>query len=82
MVLLYIILIALGVFLLILAGYAVIVLVAFLAQAYQLATGKTTFAELAEKGRDVKARQPKKPRRGAFHFLSYPSPLNNWGLWN
>ncbi|MBR6354716.1 MAG: hypothetical protein IKS01_02920 [Paludibacteraceae bacterium] len=23
-----------------------------------------------------------KQRSGLFHFLSYPSPLNNWGLWH
>ena len=31
-----------------------------------------------------KIKEPKKQvkrRRGLFHFLSYPSPLNRWGLW-
>lgn len=28
-----------------------------------------------------KPKKQTKRRRGLLHFLSYPSPLNRWGLW-
>lgn len=52
---------------------------------YRLATGKISKDEqariLASARRERAERKAKSRSRGLLHFLSYPSPLNNWGLW-
>jgi len=81
MILLYIIIIALGLVALYFAGMFVLVIVAFALQSYQLATGKITREQLDAKIKAAKEQRSHK-KGSTLHYLSYPSPLNNWGLWN
>lgn len=38
--------------------------------------------EVAKRYKRIKnLKKQAKHRGGSLHFLSYPSPLNNWGLW-
>ena len=61
-----------------------------LANVILLATGKMTREQLKEnaekfqKENQVKNQvsSKKKNKKGSFHFLGLPSPLNNWGLWH
>ncbi len=52
---------------------------------YKWATGKITKEDrkrmLEQHAREKTAKKAKK-NSGSLHFLSYPSPLNNWGLWH
>lgn len=85
MILLYIILTALALVALYFVGVAVVYIVGFLVVGVKLAVGKTTIAELNEKAEIAtlaKADNKKTKNKGDFSFLSYPSPLNNFGLWN
>lgn len=53
---------------------------------YRLATGKISKEEqerILEADRRMKGNKRRKSKRGnPFHFMSYPSPLNHWGLWH
>lgn len=70
----------------------VFVVAVFLHTIYELATGKVSKEEQERriaiydryKEQDKLKRLQKKQakrRGGLLHFLSYPSPLNRWGLW-
>jgi len=48
---------------------------------YRLATGKISKDEQTRIIASVKKDRAKKKSKGFLHFMSYPSPLNNWGLW-
>lgn len=52
----------------------------FLIVGIQLATGRTTIDELAEKAKQAPKRI-KKPKRVKGGGISYPSPLDDPGLW-
>lgn len=85
MILLYLILTLIAIAILYFAGIAVVYAVCFLIVGFQLVTGKTTIDKLNEKAKqaELKKKTAKTPKaKGNFSFLSYPSPLNNWGLWN
>ncbi|MCQ2317174.1 MAG: hypothetical protein MJZ85_10955 [Bacteroidales bacterium] len=53
---------------------------------YRLATGRISKEEqerILEADRRMKEDKRKRSKGGdLFHFLSYPSPLNHWGLWH
>ena len=68
---------------------AVFFVIAFVANALMITTGKLTREELAIKAEKYNAQ--KKARKNAkkakiccslSDFTSYPSPLNYWGLWH
>lgn len=68
---------------------AVFFVIAFVANALMIATGKLTREELAIKAekyntqKKAKANLKKvKNRCSLLDYTSYPSPLNDWGLWN
>lgn len=62
------------------------VLGVFVVTIYRLATGKISKEEqeriLDSAKRDRANKKEKVQSKGLFHFLSYPSPLNKWGLWH
>lgn len=63
--------------------FAGVFLFTFIKQAVALAKGKTTLNELAApKAPNVPKPEKKRKKGSSFHWLSLPSPLNNWGLWN
>ena len=84
--------ILIGIVVFIMAAYFVLCVVFAAIYGYRIMTGKISKEEQErllemykrEKERDRQKRIIKKnSRRGsAFHFLSYPSPLNRWGLWH
>lgn len=91
MVIFFIILTLLALLVLYYAGIAIVYAVCFLIIGIRLAFGKTTIDQLNEKAAktrlSVKADKAKiatksAKSKGGFSFLSYPSPLNGWGLWN
>lgn len=62
---------------------------AFIANIFLLATGRMTKDELsvkvkAYKEQKKKRNEKKNKARGltSLDYLSYPSPLNSWGLWH
>jgi len=58
----------------------------FLHTIFRIATGKMTDSEkeriLAECKRDKERKNQKRFGFGHTNWLSYPSPLNSWGLWH
>ena len=70
----------------------VFVVAVFLHTIYELATGKVSKEEQERriatydrykehnKQKRIQRKQTQR-RRSLLHFLSYPSPLNRWGLW-
>ncbi len=58
---------------------------AILANVFLLATGRMTKDELSKKVSDYRKSHSSKRstrKRSSCDFLSYPSPLNEWSLWN
>lgn len=50
-----------------------------------IATGRITTKELNDmvaKEKERKAAKKTKKSSSSAHWLNYPSPLNNWGLWH
>ncbi len=78
-ILIYIVLAVLALIAVLIAG---VVVVTF----YRLATGRISKEEqerILEADRRMKKNKRKRSKDGnPFHFLSYPSPLNHWGLWH
>lgn len=70
----------------VLALIAVFFVAVFFVTFYRLATGKISKEEqerILEADERMKKNKRKQPKGGnPFHFLSYPSPLNHWGLWH
>lgn len=60
---------------------AVVFLVIFVYTGYCVLTGKISPEEFKYHEEQVRKRKEKKTN-GSIHWLSYPSPLNNWGLWH
>lgn len=72
----------------IIAIVVILVIGVFLHTIYELATGKVSTEEqerriaVYERCKKQKRLEKQTKRRGGLlHFLSYPSPLNRWGLW-
>ncbi len=72
----------------IIAIVAIFVIGVFLHTIYELATGKVSIEEQERRisvyecyKKQKRSKKQAKHRGGSLHFLSYPSPLNNWGLW-
>lgn len=50
---------------------------------YRVLTGKMTYKDLEKIEKQEKERKAKKRKTsGSAHWISYPSPLNHWGLWH
>lgn len=68
-----------------LAPWILFVIGVFLHTVYELATSKVSKEEqerrIATYEREKQKKKTKK-KGSSFHYLSYPSPLNRWGLWN
>ena len=66
------------------ALFAVCLIVMFVYTGYRVLTGKVSPEEFKYHEEQVKKRKEEKFKKakGSTHWLSYPSPLNNWGLWN
>ena len=72
----------------IIAIVAIFVIGVFLHAIYELATGKVSKEEQERRiavyercKKQKRIEKQTKRRGGSLHFLSYPSPLNRWGLW-
>lgn len=72
----------------IIAIVAIFVIGVFMYTIYELATGKVSKEEQERRiavyehcKKQKRLKKQAKRRGGSLHFLSYPSPLNNWGLW-
>ncbi len=72
----------------IIAIVVIFVIGVFLQAIYELATGKVSKEEQERRiavyercKKQKRLKKQSKGRGGSLHFLSYPSPLNNWGLW-
>lgn len=60
---------------------------AFVANIFLLATGRMTKEELSAKAKAYKDQKRNKKKNKAhgltsLDYMSYPSPLNDWGLWH
>ena len=61
--------------------FAVVFVVIFVYTGYRVLTGKVSLEEFKYHEEQVRKRKEKKTN-GSIHWLSYPSPLNDWGLWH
>ena len=59
---------------------------AFVYVVYLSVTGKDKTpemqAKIAAKKKEMEAKKMKRKSSGSAHWTSYPSPLNDWGLWH
>ena len=68
--------------------WSIVYIVIFIREGIKIARGEISREDL-EHNADVykrykrikRLKKQSKGRGGSLHFLSYPSPLNNWGLW-
>lgn len=65
-------------------AFAIALVVMFVCAGYCVLSGKIPPEKLKyyEEQRKKRKEEKEKKKGGSVHWLSYPSPLNNWGLWN